>query len=106
MADEQEYRDECDGYQYDSYDGDLHSSSSHATVALQFFPGHRNPFRLPSIMLVFTKSGSIQKCQPHFGHLKRYRRSILLSLVQRSSLSPLSTSRLKAAIPAGLRTKT
>jgi len=47
---------------------DPHGFFSHATVAPQFFCGHRNPCRLPSKILVFASSGSIQKRRPHFGH--------------------------------------
>jgi hypothetical protein len=61
-------------YDYDqdsSNQGDSHCSYSHATVAPQFFSGHRNPFTHPSIKLVLMSSGSIQKWRPHLGHLSR-----------------------------------
>lgn|SRR5579875_2083304 len=85
-----------------SHDGHLQSLFFHGTITPQF--GHRNPFSLPSKLLVLMRLGSIQKSSPQSGHLSQYRRSISSS----RSISPFqvfrSTSRSSSAMPAGPRT--
>jgi hypothetical protein len=52
------------------------------------------------------RSTSIQNRWPHCEHFKRYRGSISLILVHKSSATAASTSLLKATMPSGPRTKT
>lgn len=59
-ADHKHNNNDCSDDQGSSYNGDLHYFFSHATVAPHFFSGQRKPLRLPSKMLVSTRSGSIQ----------------------------------------------